>query len=212
MIAKLENFGPFHFFFTLTCGDTRCDENFSSFLVDNGYTMEYSMNIDGTSETCIKTQDGQCKPLKLFLQEDIDDSLHEMIRTNVMNATRNFHQRVNAFKTEIIMGKNNPMHVKHISYRVEFQGRGAAHVHGTLWLDIKKIEESGNLADGESENYAQYISEAFRKLRDNIKLTLEEKDAIKTLTDKFTTCSLNPEKVGNMMGRAPRTILRSCQT
>ena len=57
------------------------------------------MNIDGTSETYVKTQDGQSKPLKLFLQEDIDDSLHEMIRTNVMNATRNFHQRVNAFKT-----------------------------------------------------------------------------------------------------------------
>merc|ERR1711888_467551 len=105
------------------------------------------MDVSEVPSIFIITQDGQSKPLKLFLQEDIDDSLHEMIRTNVMNATRNFHQRVNAFKTEIIMGKNNPMHVKHISYRVEFQGRGAAHVHGTLWLDINEIQESGNLTD-----------------------------------------------------------------
>ena len=28
MIAKLENIGPFHIFFTLSCGDKRCDENF----------------------------------------------------------------------------------------------------------------------------------------------------------------------------------------
>ena len=32
MIAKLENLGPFHLFFTLSCGDTRYDENFSPIL------------------------------------------------------------------------------------------------------------------------------------------------------------------------------------
>ena len=37
MIAKLENNGPFHLFFTLSCGDCRYDENFLSFLVDKGY-------------------------------------------------------------------------------------------------------------------------------------------------------------------------------
>ena len=41
MIAKLENIGPFHLFFTLSCGDTRYDENFSSFLVDHGFRLEY---------------------------------------------------------------------------------------------------------------------------------------------------------------------------
>ena len=44
MIAKLENIGPFHFFFTLSCGDNRYDENFSSFLVKNGYSLQYFTN------------------------------------------------------------------------------------------------------------------------------------------------------------------------
>ena len=46
MIAKLENIGPFHLFFTLSCGDTRCDENFSTFLVQNGYTLEHIVRDD----------------------------------------------------------------------------------------------------------------------------------------------------------------------
>ena len=37
-------------------------------------------------------------------------------------------------------GRNNKMKIKNMSYRLEFQGRGAAHIHGTLWLDIKDIE------------------------------------------------------------------------
>ena len=123
MIAKLENIGPFHFFFTLSCGDIRCEENFSAFLVDNGYTIEYIENENGTTETEVKLKDGTQKPLQEFLTDNLDESLHEMIRTNVITATRNFQHRVDAFRNEILMGKNNPMHIKHISYRVEFQGR-----------------------------------------------------------------------------------------
>ena len=124
MIAKLENIGPFHLFFTLSCGDKRYDENFSSFLVENGYTVEYAIKVDKTTETKVKSKDGRLinKLLEQFLQEDVDESLHEMIRTNVLTATRNFQHRVEAFRNEIMMGKNNPMKIKHISYRVEFQG------------------------------------------------------------------------------------------
>ena len=144
MIAKLENLGPFHLFFTLSCGDTRYDENFSSFLVENGYEMSYSLKEDGTTETHVKSKHGRPinKQLERFLKEDIDESLHEMIRTNVLTATRNFQHRVDAFRTQILMGGNNPMKIKYISYRVEFQGRSAAHIHGTLGLDLKNIEKS----------------------------------------------------------------------
>ena len=114
MIARLDNLGPFHLFFTLSCGDTRYDENFTSFLHENNYELEYSVKVDGTTETRIKGRNGAYKNLEQFLEEDIDESLHELIRRNVLTATRNFHHRVDAFKTEIIMGKNNPMKVKHI--------------------------------------------------------------------------------------------------
>ena len=59
MIAKLENIGPFHLFFTLSCGDTRYDENFSTFLDQNGYEMEYIYRPDSTTETRVISKDGR---------------------------------------------------------------------------------------------------------------------------------------------------------
>ena len=115
MIAKLENIGPFHMFFTLSCGDKRYDENFSSFLAANGHSLEYSVDLDGKSETRIKDRHGNSKLLEDFLFEDIDESLHEIIRSNVLLATRNFHHRVVEFRNEVIMGVNNSMNVKYIS-------------------------------------------------------------------------------------------------
>ena len=107
MIAKLENIGPFHFFFTLSCGDTRYDENFSTFLAQNGYMLHYIFNKENLLvETYVDGKDGReiGKKLDTFLQEDVDDSLHEMIRTNVLIATRNFQHRVESFRKEIMMG------------------------------------------------------------------------------------------------------------
>ena len=100
MIAKLENIEPFHLFFTLSCGDSRYDENFSTFLDQNGYTLEYMYSHDCTTETRVMSKDGRPigKDMATFLKEDVNDSLHEMIRTNVITATRNFHHRVESFK------------------------------------------------------------------------------------------------------------------
>ena len=55
------------------------------------------------------------------------------------------------------------MKIKNISYRVEFQGRGAAHIHGTLWLDLKEIKQSLPF----SEEGICHLSETFRKFRDD---------------------------------------------
>ena len=118
-----------------------------------------------------------------------------MIRTNVLTATRNFQHRVEAFKKEIMNGGNNPMKIKNMSYRVEFQGRGAAHIHGTLWLDIKDIENSQPFIETPNEGRNEILSDAFRKLRDDVKLSEEDKSAIAKLTDVFITCSLNPDTI-----------------
>ena len=66
-------------------------------------------------------------PWKEYLKNFVDESQHELIRRNVLLATRNFQHRMEMFKKEIIFGANSPLCVRHISYRVEFQGRGAAH-------------------------------------------------------------------------------------
>ena len=105
--------------------------------------LNYIFNKENLQvEIYVDSKDGRAigKKLEIFLQEDVDESLHEMIRNNVLTATRNFQHRVETFRNEIMFGKNNPMKIKYISYRVEFQARGAAHIHGILWLDMKKIE------------------------------------------------------------------------
>ena len=70
----------------------------------------------------------------------MNTSHHELIRGNVLLATRYFNQRVKKFFSKIVMGKNNPMIVEYYTYKVEFQERGAGHIHGTLWLDLSAIE------------------------------------------------------------------------
>ena len=75
------------------------------------------------------------EPLRIFLEKECDESMHESIRSNVFIATRNFMHRVKAFRTEIMMGKNNPMRITYWSDKMEFQGRGAGHIHGVAWSD-----------------------------------------------------------------------------
>merc|ERR1711954_195056 len=80
--------------------------------------------------------------LREYLSNNVDTSLHEMIRRHIFIATQNYQHRVKAFITNILQDKNNPMHVEYWSTKVEFQGRGAGHNHGTLWVDMDKIELS----------------------------------------------------------------------
>ena len=56
-----------------------------------------------------------------YLEEEADSSLHEMIRNNVILATRYFNHRVKKFMDIIVMGDNNPMMVEYYTYKVEFQ-------------------------------------------------------------------------------------------
>ena len=185
-IAKLENLGPFQFFFTLSCADLRWSENFSTVLRQLGFSINYEVRKDGTSSVLVSAP-GRFKDKLLddVLKEDVDESQHEVIRKHVVLATRNFNNRAKNFITHVIMGKNNPMMVKFYSYRVEFQNRGAAHIHGVLWTDIDKHEE-------------QYpgITVAFQKFRHFQPLAPEEETAICKFADASVTCSTSPAQVG----------------
>ena len=81
---------------------------------------------DGLPKTLVEVQTatGDWKSLRKFLEDDIADSKHELIRGNVVMATRYFHHRVKSFISKVVMSKSNPMHVKNYTYKVEFQGRG----------------------------------------------------------------------------------------
>ena len=162
MIARLENLGPFQWFFTLSCADKNWDENFSSLIRERDIEIEYEVSeTTGSDDTfVIFLQDGLKKKVSLrkYLEDEVDESHHELIRTNVLNATRNFQRRVDAFIKEIIFGSNNPMKIKHLSYKVEFQGWGAGHIHGVLWTNLSLFEPT---PDGEEAEF-QYLTSAFK--------------------------------------------------
>ena len=129
MFAKLDNFGPFQFFFTLSCADLRWDENFAAILRNQQCNIIYEVedDKDGFPRTAIYVaheKDGKI-PIKKYVAEYIDESLHECIRGNVLLATRYFNHRVKSFINNIVMGGGNTMMVDKFAYKAEFQDRGA---------------------------------------------------------------------------------------
>ena len=118
MLAKLDNFGPFHFFFTLSCADLRWDENFAAILREKGCSLRYIIETDddGYPMTTVYVdfnKDGEMtsKKIRDYLKEEVDESLHESIRGHVLLATRYFNHRVKAFMKDIVMGGGNNMNV-----------------------------------------------------------------------------------------------------
>ena len=92
----------------------RWEENFTSILRERNIQVQYDFE---TLETKIEfkdtvTNDIRSKGLAEYLKDDVDESLHELIRTNVLTAAMNFNQRFAALKKEIIFGANNPMEIQ----------------------------------------------------------------------------------------------------
>ena len=104
----------------------RYDENFTALLQD--HAIEYIH--EGDNEYCLI--DGM--RLEDFLKEN--QNKHEFIRQNILTATRNFDHRVKNFMKFIVMSRFNEMQVEFYNYRVEFQMRGAGHIHGVLWINF----------------------------------------------------------------------------
>ena len=229
MFAKLDNFGPFHFFFTLSCADLRWDENFAAILRNRpNCTIKYDIeeNQDGNPRTAIYVEykrngEIQTYPLKQFLEEHIDESLHECIRGNVLLATRYFNHRVQAFMKTIAMGGGIPMLVDKFSYKTEFQDRGAGHVHGVLWVKLYQIDKLCRMPDNrlvsltkeqKKEINKEYtepfkgISSAFKKFRNERDITEEEENAVINYIDQFTTVSLCADEVGKEAARIAEEV------
>ena len=138
--------------------------------------------------------DGQ--DLYEFLKDNVDK--HEFIKQNLLNATLTFHQRVKMFVKNIIMNPGNPMKTKYYSYKVEFAMRGAAHVHGVLWLDLSKFDMNacsnndnctGSDSSGKKKK-AFSLQSLFDKIRHEDILDPDEKQCLSNFADQFITCSL----------------------
>ena len=125
--------------------------------------------------------------LETFLKDTVDQSLHETIRQNVLTATRNFNHRIKMFFKHIVKGKDNPMSVRFFNYRIEFQGRGAGHLHGVFWIDWDEFFSKNKL---NVRNQDLLIS-AFKKLKNDQVLEEDELLEVADFADKFVCCSFN---------------------
>ena len=216
MIARLDNLGAFQQFFTLTCADMRWNENFTVFLQD--YQLTYEV-INGLEECFVTDKNGDVLSLDEFIKRDENKSKYEFIRKNVLTATLHFNHRVEEFFAKIIMSKKSKMPVKYYNYRVEFQLRGAGHIHGCLWLDLEKLglikcdndpEEREAMDEREIDEPCEDDPTKFSRIFDKLKNSelgaecvecqgsgcdecVEDVNEVNNLTwlvDRFITCTL----------------------
>ena len=179
MFARLENLGPFHFFFTLSCADLRWAENFTTLLDGHDIVFERQNGQENILVDNI--------PLDTFLKSHCSDSKHTMIKENLFNATMNFHHRLKTFLKEVVLNGQNPLAVDHYCYRIEFQLRGAAHAHGTIWIDWDKLKDF-------TENEKKVIQESFEKIKKHEVLQKQHLQHLAMLADKFVSCSIKDPK------------------
>ena len=82
------------------------------------------------------------------------------------------------------MNKFNEMNIEYYNYRVEFQMRGAGHIHGALWIDFESF-----VKDPRNSNMPN-IKEALDAIGREEILSEQEKQVICKFADKFITCTL----------------------
>ena len=161
MLAKLNNLGPFAFFFTLSSADLRWDENFTTLLREKGWKIIY--DIDGAKETTwvVKmngNQEAWRKLLRDFLDEDADESFHELLRRNIMTATRNYKNRFDSFIKEIVTDKSNPMCIDDIGSLDHFYDFWIQKSHHFYYFWIQKSSNPfSQILDPETAVILQFL-------------------------------------------------------
>ena len=92
MNAKLENLGAFNVFFTLSCADGRWPEVAGGILAEKGYEIEVRTELCGdgyeVNQVFVRSTDGDMIPLEEFLEKESPESRHELLRGDVLQATR----------------------------------------------------------------------------------------------------------------------------
>ena len=126
LIAKVKQLGPFHLFYTFSCGEMRWSEVFVTLLMRKGYKVVIPHKWDGTDSTLLV----QGKELWEFVNE-MQDKKHELFAEYTFLISLLFDARVKSFIRNILLGNGqDKVPIEYFSYRVEFQARGLPHIHG----------------------------------------------------------------------------------
>ena len=141
--AKMEQLGPFHLFFTLSCAETKWPEIMASILRKKGHDISFACDPwDGKDESVLV--DGM--PLPMFKDNHIKD-LSSFYKDHFVLITRMFNDRVKGFIKNVF----NKHPIEFYTYRVEFQVRGMPHIHGVAWFKkeamVDYLSEDGSFDD-----------------------------------------------------------------
>ena len=102
------------------------------------------------------------------------------------------------------------MNVKHYTIKAEFQERGAGHYHGTLWVDLPRIErliwKNGRLELSNEPGKMKGLCAAFKKIKNTEKLLEEDVESLANFVDTFITVSTCEKKVGKDIARVVKEV------
>ena len=117
------------------------------------------------------------------------------------------------------MNEKGDMYAEYYSYRVEFQLRGAGHIHGTIWINWDLMEEKIEKRKEEHENKnknkenvnetyldVKNVKKAFESIKEE-KFGIEgneeedsvQRKALAAFIDKFVSCSLKDPSTVNIV-------------
>ena len=126
LYAKVHQLGPFHIFYTFSCGEMRWPEVYLTLLREKKYNISKPENHDGNLENMLV----EGKPLWEYVNEDMSCSKHELFRESTFLITLMFDERVKSFIKNILMANaDDQVKFRYYSYRVEFQARGNNFFH-----------------------------------------------------------------------------------
>ncbi len=118
LIAKVKQLGPFHIFFTLSCGEMRWSDVMVSVLRRKGFKIDIPENWSGKDEDLMVNG----KPIWEFIEKDLRSTKHELLKDYTFLITRMFDARVKSFISNILMGPGkDKIPISFYSYRIEFQ-------------------------------------------------------------------------------------------
>ena len=125
LIAKVKQLGPFHVFYTFSCGEKRWSDVVLSLLRKKGVKVTIPPNWNGNDKELVVEENGE-KPVELwvYVNEKMSHPKHELYKDYIFMITRLFDSRVKSFITNILMGGGRDVPFRYYSYRVEFQARG----------------------------------------------------------------------------------------
>ena len=189
--ARMEQLGPFHLFYTLSCAEMRWPSVLAEVLriVEKDIEIIYPEKWDGKAESItVKTSKAVKDAINLYWtkrhgygHEQVNlavykdwylhqkkISMTDLVKDHFILITRIFNKRVKDFHNDVMKKKG----IVNFCYRVEFQMRGLPHIHGVAWLDKENIKDCLN-EEG-----------IFREDK-------EGEESIINLIDEWMQCSLN---------------------